>query len=53
MEVSSHGTDDCSRRASGLLVVDIVALKEKFQTYFGLKLSVLNFSITEQLHFKE
>ena len=44
MDASSHGTGDCSRRASGIL-----ALMEKFQTYFGLKLSVLIFSIAEQL----
>ena len=44
MEASSHGTDDCSRRAS-----DILALMEKFQTYFGLTLSILIFSLTEQL----
>ena len=44
MEVSSHGSDDCSRRASGML-----ALMDKFQTFFGLKLSVMIFSITEQL----
>ena len=44
MEESSHGSDDCSRRACGVL-----ALMEKFQTYFGLKLSVLIFSLTEQL----
>ena len=36
MEVSSHGTDDCSRRAGG-----IVAIIDKFSTYFGLKLSIL------------
>ncbi len=44
MELSSHGTDDCSRRAGGML-----ALMDKFSTYFGLKLSVLVFSITEQM----
>ena len=41
---SSHGTDDCSRRAAGVL-----ALMDKFSTYFGLKLSVFIFSIIEQL----
>ena len=44
MEVSSHGTDDCSRRAGG-----IVAIMDKFSTYFGLKLSILIFSMIEQL----
>ena len=44
MEESSHGSDDCSRRACGAL-----ALMEKFQTYFGLKLSVLIFSLMKQL----
>ena len=44
METSSHGTDDCSRRAGGLL-----AVMDRFSTYFGLKLSILIFSITEQL----
>ena len=44
MEVSSHGSDDCSRRANGIL-----ALMERFATYFGLKLSILIFSITEQM----
>ena len=44
METSSHGTDDCSRRAAGVL-----ALMDKFSTYFGLKLSVFIFSIIEQL----
>ena len=44
MESFSHGTDDCSQRGSGML-----ALTEKFQTYFGLKLHVLVFGITEQL----
>ncbi len=45
METASHhGSDDCSRRASG-----IFALMEKFKTYFGLKLSVFIFSITENL----
>ena len=36
MEASSHGLDDCSRRASGM-----VALMDKFQTFIGLKLSVM------------
>ena len=44
LEESSHGSDDCSRRACGML-----ALMDKFQTYFGLKLAFLVFSITEQL----
>ena len=44
MEVSSHGTDDCSRRAGGT-----VAMMDKFSTYFGLKLSILIFSMIEQL----
>jgi len=42
MKTASHGSDDCSRRASGIL-----ALMEKFKTYFGLKLSAFIFSITE------
>ena len=44
MEISSHGMDDCSRRANGLL-----SLMDRFSTYFGMELSVLIFSITEQL----
>ena len=40
MELSSHG----ARRAGGML-----ALMGKFSTYFGLKHSVLVFSITEQI----
>ena len=32
MEEASHGTDDCSRCASG-----VAALMEKFSTFFGLK----------------
>ena len=44
MEEASHGTDDCSRRASG-----VAALMEKFSTFFGVKISALLFSITEQL----
>ena len=44
MEVASHGTDDCSRHANGVL-----ALMDKFSTYYGLKISILLFSITEQL----
>ena len=43
-KLSSHGTDNCSGPASGIL-----ALMEKFQTYLDLKLSVLVFDITEQL----
>ena len=44
MEEASHETDDCSRCASG-----VAALMEKFSTFFGLKVSVLLFSITERL----
>ena len=44
MEEASHGTDDCSRRAS-----DVAALMEKFFTYFGVKVYILLFGITEQL----
>ena len=44
MEAFSHGSDDCSKRASGML-----ALMDKFQAFFGLKLSIMIFSITEQL----
>ena len=44
MEVASQGTDDCSRRANGIL-----ALMDRFSTYFGLELSILLFSITEQM----
>ena len=41
---ASDGSDACSRRASGVAI-----LMEKFQTFFGLKLSVLLYGITEQL----
>ena len=41
MKISSHGFNDCSRPASGIL-----ALTEKVKICFGLKLSVLIFSIT-------
>ncbi len=44
MKISSHGVDDCSRRANGMLL-----LMDKFATYFGLELSVLIFSMIEQL----
>ena len=44
MEAASHGTDDCSRRAAGVMVI-----MDKFSIYFGLKLSVLIFSMIEQL----
>ena len=44
MEVASKGTDDCSGQASGIL-----ALMDRFSTYFGLKISILLFSITEQM----
>ena len=40
MKAASHGTDDCSRRAGG-----VTALMDRFSIYFGLKLSVLLFSI--------
>ena len=43
-ELSSQQSDECSRRANGAL-----ALTEKFSTYFGIKLSILLFSITEQM----
>ena len=42
-QVSQEVADDIGRRASGLL-----SLLEKFDTYFGLKLSHLLFSATEQ-----
>ncbi len=35
MGLSSHGTDDCSRRVGGML-----ALMDKFSTYCSLKLSI-------------
>ncbi len=44
MEQASYGTDDCSRRAGG-----VVAVMARFLTFFGLKLSVLLFSYVEQL----
>ena len=44
MEISSHGSDDCSRRANGVL-----ALMDRFSVFFGIKLSILIFSIIEQL----
>ena len=44
MKVASQGTDDCSRRANGML-----ALMDRFSTFFGLKFSVLLLSITEQM----
>ena len=44
MEEASHGTDDCSRCSSG-----VATLMEKFSTFFGLKVSMLLFNITEQL----
>ena len=44
MEMSSHGSNDCSRRANG-----VMALMERFSTYFGLTFSILLFSITEQM----
>ena len=37
MEKSSHGTDDCSWHGG------VLALMERFSTYFGLKLSILIF----------
>lgn len=39
-----HGTDECSRRANGA-----IALMDRFAMYFGLKLSILIFSMIEQL----
>ena len=44
MEASSHGIDDCFRRASGVL-----AVMDRFSTFFGVILSILIFSIIEQL----
>jgi len=44
MEVASQGTDECARWANGML-----ALMDRFSTYFGLKFSILWFSITEQM----
>ena len=44
MEISSYGSDDCSRRANGIL-----ALMERFSKCFGLKLFILIFSVTEQM----
>lgn len=44
MEVASQGTDECARRANGML-----ALMDCFPTFFGLKFSILLFSITEQM----
>ena len=43
MEEASHGTDDCSRHARG-----VAALMKIFSNFFGLKVSMLLFSITEQ-----
>lgn len=43
-EVHSSGNDEYSRKANGLLFQ-----MERFQTYFGLKLSILVFSAVEQL----
>ena len=43
-ESSLVGSDKCSRRANGVL-----ALMEKFSTYFSVKLSILIFSIIEQM----
>lgn len=40
-EVASNGSDDCSRRANGVL--------DKFVIFYGLSLLILLFSITEQL----
>ena len=42
-QISQEATDDIGRRASGLL-----SLLEKSDIYFGLKLSHLLFSTTEQ-----
>ena len=44
MEASLHGIDDCFRRASGVL-----AVMDRFSTFFGVILSILIFSIIEQL----
>ena len=44
MDAASYGTDDCSRRAGGIL-----AMMDKFSIHFWLKLSFFLFSITEQL----
>lgn len=44
VDISSQESDECSRRANGVL-----ALMERFSTYFGVKLSILIFSITEQM----
>ena len=44
MEVASQGTHDCSRRANVIL-----ALMDRFSTFFGLKFSILLFNITEQI----
>ena len=43
-EISSKGSGECARRANGVL-----ALMDRFSTYFGVKLSVFIFSITEQM----
>ena len=44
IDAASYGTDDCSRRAGGVL-----AMMDKLSIYFGLKLSFFLFSISEQL----
>lgn len=44
MEVASQGTDECARQANGML-----ALMDPFSIFFGLKFSILLFSITEQM----
>ena len=44
MEILSHGMDDCSRLANGML-----SLMDKFSTDFGLELLVLIFSKSKQL----
>ncbi len=43
-KISNESHDDYGRRANGIL-----ALLERFDTYFGLKLSFLVFSATEQM----
>ncbi len=43
-EFSEESHDECSRKAGGIL-----AMFEKFSTYFGLRLAYLFFSPTEQL----
>ena len=44
MEAFSHGTDDCCRRAR-----EVLDFMDRFSTFFGVKLSILIFSIIKQL----